>query len=128
MNMAEHCTAEPTRFDLAVGQNQWSHFGAGAPPILDPIVVGIGMFTGGTMWILTHGHLADRTRARLVNSTHRLLPMARGAAEPCRRRLRCSLGWRAAAQAPAPVPWDLWGSLLKPSILGCPNWHFCLEM
>ena len=29
---------------LAVGQNQWYHFGIGAPPIL----VGIGMFTGGT--------------------------------------------------------------------------------
>ena len=29
---------------LAVGQNQWHHFGVGAPPIL----VGIGMFTGGT--------------------------------------------------------------------------------
>ena len=25
-----------------------SHFGVGAPPILEPIVVGIGMFTGGT--------------------------------------------------------------------------------
>ena len=27
---------------MAVGQNQWYHFGVGAPPIL----VGIGMFTG----------------------------------------------------------------------------------
>ena len=25
-----------------------SHFGVGAPPILEPILVGIGMFTGGT--------------------------------------------------------------------------------
>ena len=24
-----------------------SHFGVGAPPILEPILVGIGMFTGG---------------------------------------------------------------------------------
>ena len=60
------------------GQNQWDHFRVGAPPILvglwlskpfwDPILVGIGeftthfrtcfsgwigMFTGGTIWILT---------------------------------------------------------------------------
>ena len=33
--------------DMAVGQNQY-HFGVGAPPILEPILVGIGMFTGGT--------------------------------------------------------------------------------
>ena len=30
------------------------HFRVGAPPILEPILVGIGMFTGG---ILTHGHM-----------------------------------------------------------------------
>ena len=29
----------------------------GAPPILEPILVGIGMFTGGTIWVLTHGQL-----------------------------------------------------------------------
>ena len=29
---------------MAVGQNQWYHFGVGAPPILEPI----GIFTGGT--------------------------------------------------------------------------------
>ena len=29
--------------EMAVGQSQWYHFGVGAPPIL----VGIGMFTGG---------------------------------------------------------------------------------
>ena len=39
---------------VAVGQNQRYHFGVGAPPILEPILVGIGMFTGGTIWILTH--------------------------------------------------------------------------
>ena len=31
---------------MAVGQNQSYHFGVGAPPILAPIFVGIGMFTG----------------------------------------------------------------------------------
>ena len=33
---------------MAVGQNQWYRFGVGAPPILEPILVGIGMVTGGT--------------------------------------------------------------------------------
>ena len=33
---------------VAAGQNQWYHFGVGAPPIVEPILVGIGMFTGGT--------------------------------------------------------------------------------
>ena len=41
---------------MAVGQDQWYHFGVGAPPF-SSIVVGIGMFTGGTIWILTHGHV-----------------------------------------------------------------------
>ena len=31
---------------VAVGQGQWYHFGGSAPPILEPILVGIGMFTG----------------------------------------------------------------------------------
>ena len=31
-------------------QNQWYHVGIGAPPILEPIFVGIGIFTGGTIW------------------------------------------------------------------------------
>ena len=31
---------------MAVGQNQWYHFGVGAPHILETILV-IGMFTGG---------------------------------------------------------------------------------
>ena len=44
--------------DMAVGPNRWYHFGVGAPPILEPIV-GIGMFTGGTIWILTHGLFLD---------------------------------------------------------------------
>ena len=32
---------------MAVGQNQWHHLGVAAPPILEPILVGIGMFIGG---------------------------------------------------------------------------------
>ena len=36
-----------------------SHFGAGAPTILVEILVGIGMLTGGPIWILTHGHYAE---------------------------------------------------------------------
>ena len=44
---------------VAVGQNQWYHFGVGAPPILEPILVGIGMFTGGTIRIFTHGHVGS---------------------------------------------------------------------
>ena len=32
---------------MAVGQIQWYHFGVGAAPILEPILVGVGMFTGG---------------------------------------------------------------------------------
>ena len=41
------------RNHLAVGQIQWYHFGIGAPPMSEPILVGIGMFTGGTIWVLT---------------------------------------------------------------------------
>ena len=33
---------------MAVGQNQWNYFGVGVPPILEPILVGFGMFTKGT--------------------------------------------------------------------------------
>ena len=36
------------RDQMAVGPNQWYHFGVGAPPILGFILVGIGMFTGVT--------------------------------------------------------------------------------
>ena len=31
-------------------------FGVGTPPLL-VVLVRIGMFTGGTIWILTHGHV-----------------------------------------------------------------------
>ena len=33
---------------LAVGQNQWYHFGVGAPPNLVYFSGWLGMFTGGT--------------------------------------------------------------------------------
>ena len=39
---------------MAVGQNQWCHFGVVAPPILVCCSGWIGMFTWGTIWILTH--------------------------------------------------------------------------
>ena len=50
---------DPTNwgYDFAVGQNQLYHFRVGAPPILEPILVGIGMFTGGTIWLLTQADL-----------------------------------------------------------------------
>ena len=36
-------------------KNQWYHFGVGAPPILESIlVVGLGSSLG-TIWLLTHG-------------------------------------------------------------------------
>ena len=37
--------------ELAVGQHQSYHFGIAFWSIL------VGMFTGGTIWILTHGHM-----------------------------------------------------------------------
>ena len=43
MNLLELAT-----LDVAVGQNQWYHFGVGAPPILIYVSGDWGMFTGGT--------------------------------------------------------------------------------
>ena len=41
--VSEASTPPPPRLTLAVGQNQWYHFGVGAPPILEPmLVVGLG--------------------------------------------------------------------------------------
>ena len=47
-------------FDLAVGQNQWYHFGVGTPPILV-------YFSGDwdVHWgygLLTHGHLSGKIK------------------------------------------------------------------
>ena len=43
---------------LAVAQKKKDPIvGIGAPPILARTLVGIGMFTGGAIWVLTHGYL-----------------------------------------------------------------------
>ena len=44
---------------MGVGQDQWYHFGVGAPPISVYFSGWIGMFTEGTIWILTHGHIVN---------------------------------------------------------------------
>ena len=58
--------------------------GAGAPPIL----VGIGMFTGGTNWILTHGHifLSSRIRSPLCCPARRSSPPASRLAQDARTK------------------------------------------
>ena len=30
------------------------------PPMFGPILVGIGLLTGGTIWVLTHGHFSQK--------------------------------------------------------------------
>ena len=38
-----------------------SHVGwVNSPPMLEPIFAGIGMFAGGTIWILAHGHFVPK--------------------------------------------------------------------
>ena len=64
-----------THTHMAGGQNQWYHFGVGAPPILGPILVGIGMFTGGMIRILSHGHMGLRTSCNHNGSTNSSLPV-----------------------------------------------------
>ena len=67
--------------NMAVGQNQWYHFGVGAPTILEPILVGIGMFTGGT---------TDDNRALLGLVHHATVVLdLHGAACPALKRV----GW-----------------------------------
>ena len=44
---AQLCKVEIGQADMAVGQNQRSHFGVGAPPMLVYFSGWIGMFTGG---------------------------------------------------------------------------------
>ena len=51
-------TRAATAMWLWLSKPMGSHFGVfGAPPILEPMLVGIGMFTGGMIWLLTHGHV-----------------------------------------------------------------------
>ena len=89
-----------------VVKTNWIPFlGVGAPPILvylsggskpfwDPILVGeftthfrtyfsgwIGMFTGGTIWILTHGHLA--LEALALGEQHRTSAPSAATWSPC---------------------------------------------
>ena len=45
VKQTEHGCHESSSY-MAVGENQW-----------DAVLGGIGMFTGGTIWILTHGHI-----------------------------------------------------------------------
>ena len=42
---------------MAVGQNQWCHFGAGAPPIL--VYFSWDWDVHGGYGILTHGHIKN---------------------------------------------------------------------
>ena len=51
--------------DVAVGQNQWYHFGViRCTTHFRTYFSGwIGMFTGGTIWLLTHGHVFPNARA-----------------------------------------------------------------
>ena len=44
--------------DMAMVQNQWD-------PILGSFLVWIGMFTGGTIWVLTHGHIHEVVSSRV---------------------------------------------------------------
>ena len=45
-----------------MGQNQWYHFGVGAPTILEPILVGIGMFIDPWPFDTLSGLRSDDTR------------------------------------------------------------------
>ena len=80
-----------------------SQFGVvvNSPPILEPILVGIGMFTGGTIWILTHGRLTLATSVYNVRSKHDTTPLVVPAASPfnaLKLALRCKRRWRATSQ------------------------------
>ena len=44
---------------MAVGQNQWYHFGVGAPPIL--VYFGVDWDVHWGYGILTHGHIESAT-------------------------------------------------------------------
>ena len=51
---------------MPVGQIQWYHFGVGAPPILEPILVGIESDVHwGLTGLLTHGQMIESWRVGL---------------------------------------------------------------
>ena len=64
---------------MAVGQNQWYHFGVGefTTHFRTDFSGWIGMFTGGTIWILTMA----RKPAPVASTTRRHFPSFRVAAE-----------------------------------------------
>ena len=55
-------------------QNQRYHVGIGAPPILEPILVGMGMFTGGTIWVLTHGQMGQSSQGTFEHEVSLWVP------------------------------------------------------
>ena len=66
---------------MAVGQHQWYHV-RGAP-ILEPILVGIGMFTGGTIWVsqISKGSNSVLAQAEKPQPEEARRPAIRGPAE-----------------------------------------------
>ena len=61
-NRVEALPPPPPTEEITKGAKQvlagWDPIlGFGAAPILEPILVGVGMFTGGTIWVWTHGHI-----------------------------------------------------------------------
>ena len=57
----EKVTKPPVLHRCGCGSKPMGFHFVGAPPILEPILVGIGMFSGGAIWILTHGHVDLRS-------------------------------------------------------------------
>ena len=55
---------------MDAGQNRFGSpfWGIGAPPRIEPICVGIGIFTGGTIWLLTHGQIAQSPGPQTKNT------------------------------------------------------------
>ena len=54
---------------MALGQNQWYHFGVDAPPILEPLlVVGLECSLGGTIRLLTHHDFSRESSKEMQKS------------------------------------------------------------
>ena len=76
---------------MAVGQNRFGpHFGVSAPPIFEPILVGIGMFIGGTGFspIATYPHGRKQKAVKGVAFgivwVHSLIALHKGGSLPSR--------------------------------------------